>query len=248
MAAVLTSLAVVGGSCGAGTEEGEAEPGPAPMPSEPVVYVAVGASESVGMGADRPLDQAWPVVLHRAALPPGSELVNLGVPGATVADALRTQLPAALARRPGLVTVWLNVNDILGGVPVAAYERQLGDLVHALRRDGATVLVANTPAFDLMPLYQSCRAAGAASPGCQPARAGVTSPDDLDDVVAAYNRVIERVTRREGAVLVDLHGAGLAALEEGTAASFVGTDGFHPSTAGHRAVAEVFAAVLARAR
>ena len=247
MVAVLAGLAVAGGSCRGGTEEGEAETGRLVSPSEPILYVAVGASESVGMGADRPLDQAWPVVLHRRALPPGSELVNLGVPGATVADALRTQLPAALARRPGLVTVWLNVNDILRGVPAAAYERQLGDLVHALRRGGATlVLVANTPAFELLPVYQSSRAAGAGSPGYPAPGAGLTSPAGLDDVVAAYNRVIERVTRREGAVMVDLHGAGLAALEAGTAASFVGADGFHPSTAGHRAVAELFAAALGR--
>lgn len=246
MAAVLAGLAVAGGSCGAGTEEGEAESGPAAIPSEPIVYVAVGASESVGMGADRPLDQAWPVVLHRTALPPGSELVNLGVPGATVADAVRTQVPAAVARRPGLVTVWLNVNDILRGVPVAAYERQLGELVHALRRDGAAVLVANTPAFDLLPVSLACRAAGAGSPDCPPPRAGLAPPAELDDVVGAYNQAVERVAQREGAVVVDLHGAGLAALEEGTAASFVGADGFHPSTAGHRAVAEVFAAALRR--
>ncbi len=245
MAAILAGLAAAGGSCRAGTEEGEAEPGPAVSPSEPIVYVAVGASESVGMGADRPRDQAWPVVLHRSALPPGSELVNLGVPGATVADAVRTQLPAALARRPGLATVWLNVNDILRGVPVAAYERQLGQLVHALRRGGATlVLVANTPAFDLLPVYQSCRAAGAANSECPPPRDGLNSPSQLDDVVAAYNHAIERVARREGAVVVDLHGAGLAALEAGTAASFVGADGFHPSTAGHRALAAAFTAAL----
>lgn len=246
MTAFLAGLAVAGGSCGVGTEDGDAESGPAAIPSEPIVYVAVGASESVGMGADRPLDQAWPVVLHRTALPPRSELVNLGVPGATVADALRTQVPAALVRRPGLVTVWLNVNDILRGVPVAAYERQLAGLVHTLRRGGAAVLVANTPAFDLLPVYQACRAVGAGSPNCPLPGAGPASPAQLDDVVAAYNQAIERVARREGAVVVDLHGAGLAALEEGTAASFVGADGFHPSTAGHRAVAELFAAALRR--
>jgi lysophospholipase L1-like esterase len=169
------------------------------------------------------------VVLHRTALPPGSVLVNLGVPGATVADALAAQLPQALARRPALATVWLNVNDILRGVPPRAYERQLETLVSGLARGGATlVLVANTPALELLPVYQQ-------------------RPLAVADVVDDYNDAIERVTRRAGAVLVDLHGAGSAALQAGTSGSLVSTDGFHPSTAGHRAVAELFAEALERA-
>ena len=51
----------------------------------PRVYVAVGASETAGVGADHPRTQAWPRVLHDRALP-GTRLVNLGVSGATVQD------------------------------------------------------------------------------------------------------------------------------------------------------------------
>ena len=244
---VVAGLTLATGGC---RETPDEEAGPAPPVPErkpQLVYVAVGASESVGVGADRPLEQAWPQVLYRAALPPGSRFVNLGIPGATVADALRLELPQALAQRPTLVTVWLNVNDILRGVPPDVYERQLGQLVHALRRDGATrVLVANTPDPGILPVFVACRSTAAvAGPGgpCPPAFA-VPWLEHADAVVDAYNAAIAAVAWREGAVLVDLHAAGLAAQRAGTAAPLVSGDGFHPSTAGHRAVAELFALAL----
>jgi lysophospholipase L1-like esterase len=62
--------------------------------------------------------------------------------------------------------------------------------------------------------------------------------------VAAYNAATARVADREGAVLVDLNAAGLAARAAGTAGTQVAPDGLRPSTAGHAAVAAAFAAAL----
>ncbi len=219
-----------------------------PAPSGPqIVYVAVGASETVGVGSDQPLREAWPQVLFRTALPPSSVFVNLGIPGATVATAVREELPQALELAPALVTVWLNVNDLLTGVAPADFERDLGTLVRGLRRGGSTrVLVANVPPLDRLPAYLACRPSSPPrSPQCDLDRA-VPAPDALNRAVDAYNAATERVTTREGALLVDLHGVGLAARKSGTEASLVSADGFHPSTAGHAAVAAAFAEVLAR--
>ena len=58
-------------------------------------------------------------MFYRSTLPPAASFVNVGVPGATVADALEVQVSQAMALRPGLVTVWLNVNDLIKGVPAA---------------------------------------------------------------------------------------------------------------------------------
>ena len=128
------------------------------------MYVAVGASETVGVGADRPTAQAWPRVLHDTALR-DARYVNVGVSGSTVSEALSEQLPRALAADPDVVTVWLAVNDITHLVPVEAYEQQLRTLVHALRRDGRTeVLVANVPQVQDLPAYRACLP-GAARPG-----------------------------------------------------------------------------------
>jgi acyl-CoA thioesterase I len=219
---------------------------PPPAPSGPqVVYVAVGASETAGVGSDQPLREAWPQVLFRTALPPSTVFVNLGIPGATVASALRDELPQALELAPALATVWLNVNDLLSGVSPADFERDLATLVRGLRRGGGTrVLVANVPPLDRLPAYLACRPSP--PPGSPPCDLDgtVPAPDALNRAVAAYNAATERVTAREGALLVDLHEVGLAARRSGTEASLVSADGFHPSTTGHAAVAAAFAEVL----
>lgn len=205
-----------------------ADTGPAPL------YVSVGASETTGVGSDQPLRDAWPRVLHRTALPPGSIHVNMGIPGATVAQALAEEVPQTVEARPNLVTVWLNVNDITRGVTPAAYEAQLDSLVRQLRRGGTTrVLVANTPPLDQLPAYQLGRVL-----------AELPAPEEVQDLVAQYNAAIARVVQRQGAFLVDLHAVGMAARAAGTEASFISRDGFHPSTAGHARVAEAFAEVL----
>jgi len=83
----------------------------------PMTYVAIGASETVGIGADDPIREGWAYVFYRTALPRAATFVNLGIPGATVADALGREVPEAVGIHPDLVTVWLNVNDIVAGVP-----------------------------------------------------------------------------------------------------------------------------------
>ena len=208
-----------------------------PPPEEtgpPPVYVAVGASETTGVGSDQPLRDAWPRIVHRTALPPGSVFVNMGIPGATVAQALAEEVDQALAARPNLVTVWLNVNDMNRGVGVAEYERQLDTLVGRLRGGGAIrVLVANTPPLDTLPAYETGRVLDA-----------VPTPEDVQALVASYNEAIARVVQRQGAFLVDLHAVGMAARAAGTEARMVSRDGFHPSNAGHAAVAAAFADVV----
>jgi hypothetical protein len=67
--------------------------------------VAVGANETVGLGADDPLRDAWPQILFRTVLPRGTVFVNLGSPGATVANALDREVADAIALSPTLVTV-----------------------------------------------------------------------------------------------------------------------------------------------
>lgn len=196
----------------------------------PVVYAAVGASESVGVGASNPATDAWPQVLARAALPFSAALHNVAVSGATAADALRTQVPKALAARPTLVTVWLNVNDLIALVTPPKYEQTLQTIVHRLRRGGAAqVLVANTPPVEDLPAFAR--------------RFGFLKQLAVGRV-NEYNAAIARVVTAEGAVLVDLHAAGVRARIDGTEASLISGDGFHPSTAGHAAIAAAFAAAL----
>ena len=211
---------------------------PATSPAAGPTYVAVGASETVGIGADHPKTEAWPRVLHDTTLR-RSTFVNLGVSGATVGEALAVQLPDALAAQPDVVTVWLAVNDLTHLVPVPAYEQQLRTLVHELRRNGqTTVLVGNMPPVDRMPAYLACLPGAVATEvKCQ--LPIVPPPAVVRELVASYNEAIARVVQAEAAVPVDLsRGRNLTRLTS--------SDGFHPSTAGHRMVAAAFARALSR--
>ncbi|MGI9021922.1 MAG: SGNH/GDSL hydrolase family protein [Acidimicrobiales bacterium] len=232
-------LALVAGACSLPSPEGL--PPPAAPEGTPIVYVAVGASETVGFGSDEPLRDSWPRVLFRTALPPSAVFVNMGIPGATVARALRDELPQARTVRPALATVWLNVNDLVSGVAPQDFERDLTTLVRELRGGGATrVLVANVPPLDALPAYLDCRAG---RNRCGP-ESDLPTPEVLNQAVDDYNAATARVAEREGAQVVDLHALGLAARQDGTSASLVSNDGFHPSTAGHEAVARAFADAL----
>jgi lysophospholipase L1-like esterase len=254
---LLLALLVLAGGCKGGDERTAPETTQAPKP--PLVYAAVGASETVGTGADQPATQAWPRVLADTLGQGGRQVTftSLGFGGATVADALASTMPKfeALQPPPDLVTVWLNANDIItefavrSGASGTTYEQRLGELVKRLRRGGeTTVLLANTPALDRLPAYLGClEPAGGRCLLPPPLRPLVPKPDVVIAKVEAYNQAIARVAQREGAVLVDLHAASLKVREEGRDAALVSADGFHPSTAGHAAVAEIFAEAARKA-
>jgi acyl-CoA thioesterase I len=216
-----------------------------PAPQAPIVYAAVGASESVGVGAVDPTRDAWPQVLFRTALPESTVLYNFGIPGATVAQALTDELPETLSIQPTLVTVWLNVNDIIDGVGAQQYQDELDQLVHSLRRAGAAlVLLANTPYLDRLPAYLDCRAGNPPAGVDCPQALATTPAAALNTIVGAYNSAIAQVAASEGAILVDLHAQGeVADLHP----EWVSSDGFHPSTAGYAAIAGAFAATLKQA-
>ena len=238
------------GRAGPAQANGSPAPGPAAegsTPGPPPVYVAVGASETTGIGAESPLRDAWPRVLFRTAMPEDTIFINAGIPGATVAQALKEELPLALEQHPTIVTVWLNVNDLIAGVSPPQFERDLGTLIRGLRRGGATrVLVANTPPLDRLPAYLACRPDPPASaPPCRfPDQ--LPDPDVVNGLVDDYNAATARVVEREGAHLVDLHAVGLAARQAGIDQALISNDGFHPNAGGYQRVATAFAEVLRR--
>src|SRR5438105_4526163 len=90
------------------------------LPTGPITYVALGASDAVGVGSNQPGSQGY-VPLIAAHLPKGSHLVNLGISGERLHDALTEELPIALSTSPGLITVWLVANDFVDGVSYNAY-------------------------------------------------------------------------------------------------------------------------------
>jgi lysophospholipase L1-like esterase len=239
--ALLISAAMLLGACSQGARSSV----PPTSPAAPVVvYAALGASETVGVGTSDPTRQAFPQLLY-LRLPRTAVYYNFGLPGETTAAALKDELPGALAVRPTLATVWFNVDDMAAGVGAAEYESQLDQLVGALSRGGATrVLVANTPRLDRLPAYLACRPNPPAGVRCPLGAVTLPPPEEVNALVDGYNAAIARVADRHGAVVIDLAAQSAANLDKHP--EYLSFDGLHPSPQGAAAIAGAFGAALDR--
>lgn len=191
----------------------------APARQQAPTYVAIGASDAVGVGTADPARDGW-VPRFGAALGSPTRIINLGVSGSTLAQALQEQIGPALDAKPDIVTVWLAVNDFNARVPLNQYEADLDRLLGALRDGGAAVLVGNVPDLTGVAAYRDL------------------DPDALRLEVQAWNAAIARVAAQNGATVVDLY-AGWQELRDHP--EYVAADGFHPSADGYARLAALFA-------
>ena len=194
------------------------------MASAAVRYVAIGASDTVGVGASDPTTGSWPARIA-ALLPPGSAYVNLGVSGSVAIQAKDQQLPGAVAQRPTAVTVWLAVNDMNATIQPASYRDALGAIIDGLvARTDAKIFVGNVPDVRGVPAYRD------------------VDKNALLAQITAYNDVIAAVVKTAPgrAFAVDLF-TGSASL---VSTMTVSGDGFHPSDGGYKIIAERFAAAM----
>lgn len=240
MRAILAGLLVVVlAACSSGSTASGSKPKRSPSPaSTPQVYVALGASETAGIGTDDPARDAFPQQLL-GRLAPGSVLYDLGIPAETTDAALTDELPAAVAAKPTLATVFFSVDDLVAGVTPADFGVQLDEMLSALNASGSVrVLVANTPPLDQLPAAAACQSGSSACPV-----KGVVVPplSEVRALVQAYNAVIAQVVAKHGATLIDLSGAALVVDQH---PEYVSSDGFHPSRYGAAALAGAFAAAL----
>jgi lysophospholipase L1-like esterase len=186
-------------------------------------YVALGASDAVGIGAPDPAHDGW-VPLFGASLGAGTRVVNLGVSGSTLHQALAEQLGPAVDAHPDVVTIWLAVNDLNARVPLESYARDLDRLLVALEPTHARILVANVPNLTALASY-----------------AGIPA-DELNAEVDRWNVVIADISARHGAELVDLHARW---QEVANHPEYLSSDGFHPSPEGYQRLAAVFSETYA---
>lgn len=222
MVGICASILMALAGCGGGAVA-RRTPLQAPASSARLTYVAIGASDAFGVGTDDPAAESWPTQLADE-LGPGVHLVNLGIPGEQVADALANELPVALDERPDVVTVWLGVNDFVAQVAPADFARQLESLLSALRqRTHARIAVGNLPDLALLPAFSD------------------RVPAALRAQVRLWNDGISAACARQGVTLVDLY-SGWAELANHP--EYISSDGFHPSALGARRLADLFAAAL----
>jgi lysophospholipase L1-like esterase len=189
-----------------------------------VRYVAIGASDTVGVGATDPTTGSWPARLA-VLLPPGSAFVNLGVSGSVAVQAKDAQLPGAIAQRPTVVSIWLAVNDMNATIQPASYRDALAAIVDGLvQRTEAKIFVGNVPDVRGVPAFKDA------------------DKNVLFQQISAHNDAIAQVVKSApGRVFaVDLF-TGSAPL---VTTITVSGDGFHPSDEGYRLIAERFAAAM----
>ncbi len=188
----------------------------------PLTYIALGASDAVGVGSEQPAAQGY-VPLLEQRLPKGSHLINLGISGIRLHAALTQELPIALSTNPQLVTIWLVANDFVGGVPYNSYIADLATLLQQLRSGTqARIVMANLPDLTLLPAFANLSAARKASM--------LTS-------IKQWNAGIAAVAARYNVAIVDLFSQRSILTSH---PQDVSGDGFHPSALGYALLANDF--------
>ena len=193
-------------------------------PKVRLTYVAIGASDTFGIGTDDPQTQSWPAALS-SKLGNDVHLINLGIPGVHADSALNVEVPIALDSHPDIVTVWLAVNDLADGVSLNDYTRSLDSILTRLQSltPHIRILIANVPDITLLPRFQAQNALA------------------LHARITAYNTVIASLVHKHSMLLVDLYARWQDLANH---PDYISNDGFHPNVFGYAAIAAIFFKVL----
>lgn len=179
----------------------------------PVVYVALGDSTGVGVGAR---EGGYPVrLLTRIEREhPASTLTNLCVSGATTDDVLRGQIERAITAQPTLVTLGIGINDLHRGVSVESFARNYEEIVtRVTSKTGATLVVTNLPDISFAPAVP------------------VFLREESHRRLVVFNERVQAIAARHHLQVADAYAATHDVLA--THPEFFSPDGFHPSDAGY---------------
>ena len=175
-------------------------------------YVALGDSYTIGTSVE--VADHYPNQLVVALGPDAPTLrlvANLGVNGYTSADLIREELPALNRLEPEFMTVLIGVNDVVQGVTIEAYERNVVTILDALLAHVPPERVVTVA----IPDYTAT-----------PAGADYGDPNQQHAAIVASNAVMERLAGARGIAYVDIFDLSLRAAED---RALVADDGLHPS-------------------
>ena len=180
---------------------------------EPIRYVAIGDSYSIGEGATP--DKSWPAVLTRHLKERGVaiELVaNPSVTGWTSQQAIDRELPVFLKEKPNFGTLLIGVNDWVQGVDPERFRQNLNHLLDQMLEvlgDKNRLVVVTIPDFGVTPT------------GSRYARGR-----NISEGIASFNKIISDESARRGLRVVDIFAV---SKKMGENRSLVAEDGLHPS-------------------
>ncbi len=183
------------------------------LPRGPIVYVAVGDSTGVGVGA-RNGGYVDRLARNLVAARPGSKLINLCVSGAATPELLRTQLKRAIDSNPDLITVGIGINDLGHGISLPEFAENFEMILNDLSsKTKALIVVTNIPDIS------------------SSIRVPTTIRPQLKETITQYNRVLEEISNRHGAIVFDVFTITHQELPQHP--EYFSADGFHPSDKGY---------------
>jgi lysophospholipase L1-like esterase len=185
----------------------------------PINYVALGDSTGIGVGSRN--GDGYVALLFRRiqGTRSDSKLTNLCVSGATSDDVRRAQLDRAVRAKPTLVTLGIGINDIGHGVSPQDFGENLEAILSRLQSEShPRLIVSNIPDISTAP------------------RIPQIMRGEIKRVIVLFNKEINDIAKRHGAVVVDIHS--LTHEQLASHPEYFSQDGFHPSDAGYEMWAE----------
>lgn len=193
-------------------------------PPQHIVYLAIGASDAAGVGAE-PISRGYVFRIADDLDQRVDEvfLAPIAIPAATTEDlddALRLFLSSEV--EPDLVTIWTGPNDLIDGEDADDFEDELEDILDRVRdRTDGVVVMADIPDLTQLPRFRE-------------------DPDDdvTGERIEEFNEAIAEQAEDYDVLLVRLSGE---PVEDDLVSD---EDGFHPNNAGHQRIATRFLEVI----
>ena len=184
-----------------------------------VTIVAYGDSITAGFAVRRGFPSFWKQMLQDKYPEAGVEMINSGISGDTTLDGLSRLDWAVLSYEPDLVTINFGINDCVLGLGLEEFEMNLVEMVKRIRAGpGSEVLLLSSQPLETPP---------------------------YDRLVQDYYQAIERVAKEVDAGFVDVYGAWMRRVQQGTPLSSLILPGLdHPNEAGYRIIAEEMMGLL----
>jgi lysophospholipase L1-like esterase len=181
--------------------------------NEPVRYVAIGDSYSIGEGASP--DQSWPAVLTRHLNAEGLQVdlvANPSVTGWTSQQAIDRELPIFLQSKPNFATLQIGVNDWVQSVDETTFRKRFASLVDqmlAVLSKKDRLLIVTVPDFSVTPT------------GARYSRGR-----NISEGLTRFNEIINDEAKKRSLKVVDVFPTSKAMKND---PSLIAADGLHPS-------------------
>lgn len=178
-----------------------------------VTIVAYGDSITAGFAVRRGFPSFWKQMLVEKYPEAGVEMINSGISGDTTMDGLARLDWAVLSYEPDLISINFGINDCVLGLGLEELEMNLVEMVRRIRAGpGSEILLLSSQPLETPP---------------------------YDRLVLDYYQAIERVAKEMEVGFVDVCGAWMRRVQQGTPLSSLILPGLdHPNEAGYKIIAE----------